>query len=147
MRAGAKRSKPAATAVWVVKRFPARVDGQRYFKGLSGLLHETAGAFQHGKGRMPFIQMTDFRMDAKRTKQSPSADPKEQFLLEAQLRPAAIQFAGNSAMSREVRRVIAVQQVKLHSADLDLPGAQPYRVTRQGDLQPQPLAVRLGAKA
>ena len=33
MRAGAKRSKPAATAVWVVKRFPARVtasatDGQ-----------------------------------------------------------------------------------------------------------------------
>ena len=25
MRAGAKRSKPAATAVWVVKRFPARV--------------------------------------------------------------------------------------------------------------------------
>ena len=25
MRAGAKRSKPAATAVWVVKRLPARV--------------------------------------------------------------------------------------------------------------------------
>ena len=25
MRVGAKRSKPAATAVWVVKRFPARV--------------------------------------------------------------------------------------------------------------------------
>ena len=44
-------------------------------------------------------------------------------MLEAQLRPAAIQFAGNSSMSGEVRRVIAVQQIKLHSADLDLPGA------------------------
>jgi len=63
---------------------------------------------------MPFIQVTDFRLDANRTKQSPSANPQEQFLLEAQLRPAAIQFAGNPSMSREVREVIAVQQVKLH---------------------------------
>ena len=105
-------------------------DGQRDFEGLCGLLHETPGAFQHGKSRMPFIQVTDFRLDAQRTKQSPSADPEKQFLLEAQLRPAAIQFAGNPSMSGKVRRVIAVQQVKLHSADLDLPGAQPDRVTR-----------------
>ena len=105
-------------------------DGQRDFEGLRGLLHEAAGTFQHGKGRMPFIQMTDFRLEAKRTKQSPSADPKDQFLLQTQLRPAAIQLAGNPSMSGEVRRVIAVQEVKLHSADLDLPGAQPDRVTR-----------------
>jgi hypothetical protein len=65
MRAGAKRSKPAATAVWVVKRFPAR-GGQRDFEGLPGLFHETAGALQHGEGRMPFIQVTDFRLDAER---------------------------------------------------------------------------------
>src|SRR5579862_9414266 len=91
---------------------------------------------------MPFIEMTDFRLDTKRTKQSPPTDPEEQFLLEAQFRPAAIQFTGDSAMGREVRRVVAVQQVELHSADLDLPGAQPDRVTGQGDLEPQPLAVR-----
>ena len=109
---------------------PRSSDGQRDFEGLRGLLHETAGAFQHGKGRMPFIQMTDFRLNAKRAKQSPSADPEQQFLLEAQLRPAAIQLAGNPSMSGEVRRVIAVQQVKLRSADLDLPGAQPDRVPR-----------------
>ena len=30
-------------------------DGQRDFKGLRGLLHETPGALQHGKCRMPFI--------------------------------------------------------------------------------------------
>ena len=122
-------------------------DGQRDFEGLPGRLHETPRAFQHGEGRMPFIQVADFRLDAERGKQPPSADPEQQFLLEAQLRPAAIKLAGNPSMRGEVRRVIAVQQVKLHSADLNLPGAQPDRVTGQGDLQPQPLAVRLGATA
>ena len=66
MRAGAKRSKPAATAVWVVKRLPGSSDGQRDFEGLPGLFHETSGALQHGKGRMPFIQMADLRLDAER---------------------------------------------------------------------------------
>ena len=33
MRAGAKRSKPAATAVWVVNRFPARVTASATSKG------------------------------------------------------------------------------------------------------------------
>ena len=67
-------------------------------------------------------------------------------MLETQLRSAAIQLAGNSSMSGEIRRVIAIQQVKVHPADLDLPGAQPDRITRQGDLQPQPLAVRLAQR-
>src|SRR5213593_2019400 len=107
---------------------PRSSDRQRDFEGLRGLLHETAGALQHGKGRMPFIQMTNFGLNAKRAKQSPSADPEQQFLLEAQLRAAAVQLAGNPSMSGEVRGVVAVQQVKLRSADLDLPGAQPDRV-------------------
>ena len=128
------------------EKVPRSRDGQRDVEGLCGLLHETAGAFQHRKSRMPFIQMTDFRLDAKRTKQSPAADSEQQFLLEAQLRSAAIQLAGNPAMRGEVRRVVAVQQVKLYSADLNLPGAQPDRVTGQGDLQPQPLAVRLAQR-
>ena len=121
-------------------------DGQRDFEGLPGLFHEAAGALQHGEGRMPFIQVADFRLDAERAEQPPAADPEEQFLLEAQLRPAAVQLAGDPSMGGEVRRVIAVQQVELHPADLDLPGAQPDRVTGQGDLQPQPLAVRLAQR-
>ena len=122
-------------------------DGQCHFEGLSGIFHEAPGALQHGEGRMPFIQMTDFRLDPERAEQPPSADPEEQFLLEAQFRAAPIELAGNPSMSRKVRRVIAVQQVKLHSADLDLPCAQPNRITWQSDLQPQPLAVRLAQQA
>ena len=49
-------------------------------------------------------------------------------------------------MRRKVRRVIAVEQVKLHPTHLHLPRAQPDRVTRQGNLQPQPFAVRLAQR-
>ena len=108
---------------------PRSSDGQCDLEGLPGFFHETSGALQHSKGRMPFIQVTDFRLNAECGEQPPSANPEKQFLLEAQLRPAPIQLAGDPSMSRKVRRVIAVQQVKLDSADLDLPGAQPDRVT------------------
>ena len=60
---------------------PCPGDDQRDFEGLSGLFHEGSGPFQHGEGRMPFIQMTDLRLDAKRTEQSPSADPEYQLLI------------------------------------------------------------------
>ena len=119
---------------------------QRHFEGLPCLFHEVAGTFQDGERRVAFIQVTDLRLHPERAEQPPSADPEQQFLLEAQLRPAAIQLAGNPSMSGKVRRVIAVQQVKLHPAHLNLPGAQPDRVSGQRDLQPQPLAVRLAQR-
>ena len=118
-------------------------DRQCNFKGLPGLIDEIARTLQDGKCRMSLIQMADLRMDAERAQQPPSAYSEEQLLLEAQLRPAAIQLAGDTAMRRVVGRVVAVEQVESHSADLDLPGAQPDRVSRQRDLQPQPFAVRL----
>ena len=48
------------------EKVPRSSDGQRDFERLPGFFHETAGALQHGEGRMPFIQVTDFRLDAKR---------------------------------------------------------------------------------
>src|SRR5271157_2379835 len=108
---------------------------QGHFERLPGLLHEVAGAFQDGERRVPFIQVADLRLDAERAEQPPSADPEEQFLLEAQIRPAPIKLAGNPPLNREVRRIIAVQQVKLYPTDLDLPGAKPDRVIRQPKFQ------------
>ena len=121
-------------------------DGQRDFEGLSGLLHETAGPFQYDKGRVPFIEMTDFGPDAKRTEESPAAQPEEQLLLQAQLRPAPVELACDAPVSGVVCRVITVQQIKLRSADLDLPGAQPDGVAGELDFHPQPLAVRLAQR-
>ena len=121
-------------------------DRQGDFERLPCVVHERAGAFQHGERRVSFIQVTDLRREAQRAQQPPAADPEQHFLLEPQFRPAPIQLAGYSPMNGEVRRVIAVQQVQLHPADLGLPGAQPDRVSRQCDLQPQPLAVWLAQR-
>jgi hypothetical protein len=57
---------------------------------------------------MPFIQVTDFRSEAECGEQPPAANPEEQFLLETQLRPTAIQLARNPSMNGDVRRVIAI---------------------------------------
>ena len=86
-------------------------DRQCDLEGLPSLFHEVAGTFQNGERRVPFIQVTDLRLQPERSEQSPSADPEQQFLLKAQFRPAPVQLAGNPPMRGEVRRVIAVQQV------------------------------------
>ena len=109
-------------------------NGQCDFERLPGRLHETARAFQHRERRMPLIQVADFRLDAERGEQPPSADAQDQLLHEAQIRPAAVKLAGNPPVRRKIRRIIAVQQVKLQSADLNLPGAKPDRITRQVEL-------------
>jgi hypothetical protein len=84
---------------------PRSRDSQGHVKRLPCLFHEAQGAFQHGEGRMTFIQMTDFWLKAECAEQPPSADPEEQFLLEAQFRPSSIEFAGNPTVGRKVRRV------------------------------------------
>jgi hypothetical protein len=122
-------------------------DRQCDFKGLPGLFHEGAGTLQNGERRVTFIQVTDLRLEPERAQQPPATDPEQHFLLEAQLRPAPIELARNPPASRKVRRVIAIQQVQLHPADLRLPGAQPDRVSRQRDLQPQPLPVGLAQRS
>ena len=128
------------------EKVPRARRGQSDGEWLGGLFHEIAGAFQHRQRRVPLVEVTHFRVDAKGVQQAPAADAEENFLLQAQLRPAAVQFAGKSAVHGEIRRVVAIEQVKLHPADLHLPGAQPDRVTGQVDLQPQPFAVRVAQR-
>src|SRR5450631_1969352 len=125
------------------EQIPRSRDAERDLEGLSGLLHVIAGPFQYGKRRMTFIEMAHLRLDSESPQQSPTGDPEQQFLLQAQFRSAAIQLAGDAAMDWIIRGVIAVQQVQLYPTDLNLPSAQPDRVAGQGDLQSQPFAVRL----
>ena len=86
MSSGAKRSNPAATAVWVVKRFPARVTANA-LERQPGRLHEAARPFQDGERRMSFVEMTDFRLDSERREQPPAADAEHELLHEAQVGP------------------------------------------------------------
>src|SRR5947207_15719569 len=95
---------------------------------------------------MPFIEMTDFRLDADCGEQPPSADPKDQLLHETQFRRASVKLAGNPSVRRVVRRIVAVPQVKLRSAHLDLPGAQPDRMARQLAQSAHPFPVPLAQR-
>ena len=63
------------------KKVPCPRDGQRHFERLPGFFHETPGAFQHNESRMSLVQVTDFRLDAKRIEQPPPADSQDDFLL------------------------------------------------------------------
>jgi len=51
--------------------------GQCRFEGLPRLFHEASGAFHHGEGRMPLIQVTDRWMDSERAEQPPSTEPQQ----------------------------------------------------------------------
>ena len=143
MSAGSKRSKPAVTAVWVVNRLPARVAANATSNGCPRLLHKSTRALQHREGGVTFVQVADLRLQSERAQQPPSADPEQHFLLQSQLRPAAIQLARDAAMSGKVGGVVAIQQVEFDPAHLDLPGAQPDRVSGQCNLEPQPFAIWL----
>ena len=46
--------------------------------------------FQHGKGRMPLVQVAYLGLEAKRLKQTPTTDAEYQLLLQPQLTVAAI---------------------------------------------------------
>ncbi len=117
-------------------------DRQGLVERLAGRLHEVPGTLEHGQGRMPLVEVTDLRLQAERAKQAPSPQPQEHLLLEPQLRPPAVQLARDLAVGRAVHRVVAVQQVELHPANPHLPGAEPDRAARHGDVQAQPLSVR-----
>ena len=99
--------------------------GQRHFKRLRLSPHETAGALQHSKGGMTFIQVTDIRPDAEGGSNRQPPIPSSISCFRRNSGPPPYNFAGDSTMRGEVRRIIAVQQVKFHPAYLDLPGAQP----------------------
>ncbi len=90
---------------------------------------------------MPFVQVADFRFDTERGEQPPAANPEDHLLHQALIRRAPVKLTGYSPVRRVVRRIVAVQEVKLHTAHLDLPGAQPDRVAGQAELYPQPLPV------
>ena len=139
---GAKRSKPAATAVWVVNRLPARVAASATSKRLPAVRHEARGPApaprtRHAlrSGGRPPVACPASRAAASR--RCPGSAPA------AGAAPGPPPYS-SLVMPRSAGKlagVVAVEQVQLDPTDLHLPGAQPDRVTRQGDLQPQPFAV------
>ena len=98
IRRGRNRSNPASTGVCVVKRLPARVTAKATSNGML-LSSIKARAFQNRERRVAFIQMANFGMEPERAQQTPAADAQHAFLLQAQFRSAAVEFAGDASVS------------------------------------------------
>src|ERR1700731_2619114 len=87
--------------------------------------------------------MTDFRLQAQCAQKPPASNSQDQLLLQAQLRPAAVEFARNAAVRGDVCRIVGVQQIQPRPADLNLPSAYPESGAGKIQGEPQPFAARL----
>jgi hypothetical protein len=68
-------------------------------------------------------------------------------LLQAQLRTASVEFAGNAAVRRDIRGIVGIQEIQFRSAHLHLPGADPKlgaRESRTARRSHSPLGWRNG---
>jgi hypothetical protein len=105
------------------------------------VLHEAPRPFQHGEGRVPFVEVTDLGLPPEGAQQAPAADAEHDLLEQAQLRAAAVELAGDAPQGRRIGGVVGVEQVEGGTANLHLPGADPGLIAGQGHLQAHPLAV------
>ena len=92
---------------------PRNVHGQ--VKRLFMVLHIAACPFEDRERRMTFIEMANLRLQTYGPQQSPAADTKHDLLFQPHLRVAAIEFAGNPAMSGSIREIVGVEQVEFRS--------------------------------
>ena len=56
-------------------------DGQRDVERYVLFPHDPPGAFQHGKCRVPFVEVTDVRIESQLAQQPPAAEPERHLLL------------------------------------------------------------------
>ena len=111
------------------------------------VLHEAPGALEHGKGRVPLVQMADLGLEAKRAQEAPPGDPEDELLPEAKLGAAAVELAGDAARRRRIGRIVAVEQVEREASDLHLPGPEPDLPPREIDGDADPLAAVIPGRA
>src|SRR5690242_7041766 len=90
---------------------------------------------------MPLVEMAHLRADIEGPQQAPACDAQHYFLLQAQLRPAAVEFAGDGAVRGKVSKVVGVQQVNECTPDVRLPAANPEFRKRQSHGNAQPFAA------
>ena len=91
---------------------------------------------------MTLVEMAYTRMEADGPQRPPAADAEDHFLLQPGFQVAAIELAGDGAVGRQVERIVAVEQQQAHPAHPRFPDLHAQAATGQGDVHPQPGAVR-----
>jgi hypothetical protein len=101
------------------------------------ILHIGVRSLERGERRVSFVEMTDFRLQVLSARsKSPSADSKNDLLLQPHLRVAAIEFTGYAPVSRGIGKIVGIEQVQLCSSNRHFPTAEPDVRARKLNLQP-----------
>ena len=68
---------------------------------------------------MSLVQVTHVDIQPEGFQRPPAADPEYDLLHQARLAVAGIELGGDAAIERRIERVVAVEQVERHAADVD----------------------------
>ena len=86
------------------------------------LLDDVASdALEREKGRVAFVHVEDFGVDAERAERFDATDAKHDLLAHSHLEIAAIKLRGNETILRAVFRRIGIEQIKIDSANAEFP--------------------------
>lgn len=104
------------------------------------MVHQVADALDADERGMSLVAVEHVVLDAQCAQCADTADPEQDFLLEAVLPVAAVEVVGDLAVFLEVGLEIRVEQVEIRAADLAFPDARRKRTPREGDGDRQPVA-------
>jgi len=74
---------------------------------------------------MTFVQVADFRLQAEGSQEPPAPYAEDQLLPQSVVPTPSVEFTGNAAIRRDIRRVVRVQEIQFRPAYLHFPGANP----------------------
>ena len=114
---------------------------QRFPEIEIGFERQLAGAFDDRESGMAFVHMADLDFGMERFHHPPAADAEHNFLHQTKFGTAAVEFRGDAAIQRAVKRIIGVEQIQSHPADIGLPDAQLDDAARQFEADPEPAVL------
>src|ERR1700734_779827 len=107
------------------KKISGSGDGHGEVEWFLMVLHVAACSFENSKRCMALVKMTHVRLKTQGTQQAPASNTQHDFLLQPHLSIAAIELAGDPAMSCAIGEVVGVQEVEFAASHTSFPAAQP----------------------
>jgi hypothetical protein len=123
--------------VWVVKTLPPRVAHSAVKKSQSFAAAKQRARSMVASAAWPSFRWQTVDVEAQRFEGAPAADAEHALLHQPRLPVAGVELGSDAAVERRVERVVAVEQVERHPADVGAPDAHAQVAARQFDGHPQ----------
>ena len=98
------------------------------------LLHDSQpDSFERKEGRVAFVHVEDFRLDAERAERFHAANAEHHFLAHPHFEIAAVELRGDQTILGVVFRRVGIEQIKADAADLELPDFREHFAVKNAD--------------